>query len=220
MVEHSKRSDALQAARRVADYAVSSGVLKFRVSCRPVCCHMGAVLADSVLQAGVSYATIVRPRLQSILKVYPHASTTSLLKHVIVRDGSSAFLQWTHHEKVSRFEDLVVFMAEAQIENTFELSVALRSKAFRSALRKLRGIGPKTVDYMACLVGVDCVAIDRHIRSFAESAGLVDDDYDYLRDVFSFAADLLSISRRDFDARIWRHQSKQSDYQLSLELVT
>jgi endonuclease III len=86
-------------------------------------------------------------------------------------------------------------------------------------IRQVRGVGPKTVDYMACLVGVDCIAVDRHIRGFAELAGLEDDSYDYLREVFGFAADLLSISRREFDASIWRYQSEQTARQLSLEFM-
>ena len=71
----------------------------------------------------------------------------------------------------------------------------------------MKGIGPKTVDYLACLVGADCIAVDRHIRGFAEAAGLENNGYEYLRQVFSFAADLLDVSRREFDARIWHYQS-------------
>lgn len=180
---------------------------------------MGAVLADSVLQAGLNYAKVVKPRIATILRIFPHATTMSNLVPVIEQEGSSKFLQWEHREKVSRFDNLVGFMAEAEIDSTSELSRALRDKRFRMDIRRVRGVGPKTVDYMACLVGVDCIAVDRHIRSFAELAGLEDDSYDYLREVFSFAADLLSISRREFDASIWRYQSEQTARQLSLEFM-
>jgi Predicted EndoIII-related endonuclease len=180
---------------------------------------MGAVLADSVLQAGLSYAKVVKPRIASILKAFPHATTMNILIGVIEREGTPKFLQWEHREKVSRFDNLVAFMAEAEVNCTSELSRALRDKSFRNDIRHVRGVGPKTVDYLACLVGVDCIAVDRHIRRFAELAGLEDDSYDYLNEVFSFAADLLSISRREFDASIWRYQSEQSVRQLSLEFM-
>lgn len=219
VAENLNSSDALHAARRVADHAVRTGVLGPRVSCRPVYQHMGAVLADSVLQAGLNYAKVVKPRIATILRIFPHATTMSNLVPVIEQEGSSKFLQWEHREKVSRFDNLVGFMAEAEIDSTSELSRALRDKRFRMDIRRVRGVGPKTVDYMACLVGVDCIAVDRHIRSFAELAGLEDDSYDYLREVFSFAADLLSISRREFDASIWRYQSEQTARQLSLEFM-
>lgn len=211
--------DALCAARRVADHAVRAGFLDSRVSCRPVYQHMGAVLADSVLQAGLNYAKVVRPRIATILRTFPHATTVKILIEVIEREGSPRFLQWEHREKVSRFDSLIGFVAEAKIESTFELGEALQDESFRADIQRVRGVGPKTVDYMSCLVGVDCIAVDRHIRGFAESAGLEDDSYDYLRDVFSFAADLLSISRREFDASIWQYQSDKDSRQLSLELA-
>lgn len=219
MAQEPNCSDALYAARCIADHAVRAGVLASRVSCRPVYHHMGAVLADSVLQAGLNYAKVVKPRIASILRTFPHATTVNILIEVIEMEGSPKFLQWEHREKVSRFDSLVAFVAEAEIESTSELGEALRDESFRSDIRHVRGIGPKTVDYMACLVGVDCIAVDRHIRGFAEFAGLEDDSYDYLRDVFSFAADLLSISRREFDASIWHYQSAKTARQLSLEFT-
>lgn len=219
MAENLNNSDALYAARRVADHAVRTGALGSRVSIRPVYQHMGAVLADSVLQAGLNYSKVVKPRIASILKTFPHATTTDILIGVIEQEGSPKFLQWKHREKVSRFDSLIAFMAEAKIDSTSELSRALRDESFRINIKRVRGVGPKTVDYMACLVGVDCIAVDRHIRGFAELAGLEDDSYDYLREVFSFAADLLSISRREFDASIWHYQSEQNTRQLSLQFM-
>lgn len=210
-------SDALHAARCIADHAVSEGVLSSRTTYRPVYQHMGAVLADSVLQAGLNYANVVKPRIASILNMFPHATTLNVLIEVIETEGSSRFLQWEHFEKISRFDGLVAFIADAQIECTSELGKALQDNGFRTDIRKVKGIGPKTVDYMACLVGVDCIAVDRHIKGFAELAGLKDDSYNYLRDVFGFAADLLCISRREFDARIWDYQSMKTRRQLTFE---
>lgn len=210
-------TDALYAARCIADHAVREGVLERSASHRPVCHHIGAVLADSVLQAGLNYAKVVQPRIASILKTFPHAATVNVLIEVIETEGSSKFLQWKHFEKVSRFDGLVAFVAEAQIESTSELGIALQDESFRNDIRRVKGVGPKTVDYMACLVGVDCIAVDRHIKGFAEFAGLEDDSYEYLRDVFSFAADLLSISRREFDAQVWNYQSLKTRRQLAFE---
>lgn len=217
MQQQSDHTDALYAARCIADHAVREGVLERSASYRPVYHHMGAVLADSVLQAGLNYAKVVKPRIASILKTFPQAATLEVLIEVIETEGSRRFLQWEHFEKVSRFDGLVAFVANAQIESTSELGVALRDDSFREDIRRVKGVGPKTVDYMACLVGVDCIAVDRHIKGFAEFAGLKDDRYDYLRDVFSFAADLLSISRREFDAQIWSHQSMKMRRQLAFE---
>ncbi len=209
-------SNALCAARCIADHAVGEGILRANVPIRPVYHHMGAVLADSILQAGLNYSTIVRPRVQAILETFPHATTVNAVTQIIATQGSGKFLQWRHQEKVSRFNDLVEFLVCSRIEDTSDLGEALLDDAFRVDIRQVRGIGPKTVDYMACLVGVDCIAVDRHIRGFAELAGLEDDSYDYLRDTFSFAADLLSISRREFDASIWHFQVMKNSRQVML----
>lgn len=217
MLQGADYSNALCAARCIADHAVGQGILRTNVPIRPVYDHMGAVLADSVLQAGLNYSTIVRPRVQAILEIFPAAKTVSALTQVIAMHGSGKFLQWRHHEKVSRFDDLVEFLVCSNIENTSDLNEALLNDSFRSDIREVRGIGPKTVDYMACLVGVDCIAVDRHIRGFAELAGLKDVSYEYLRDAFSFAADLLSISRREFDASIWQFQAMSNSRQMVLD---
>lgn len=219
MAKEPNYSDALYAARCIADHAVRAGLLSSRVSYRPVYHHMGAVLADSVLQAGLNYAKVVKPRIATILETFPHASTVNALMEVIETEGSPKFLRWEHGEKISRFDSLVTFVAEAEIENTCDLGEALRDDSFRSDIQRVRGVGPKTVDYMACVVGVDCIAVDRHIRGFAEFAGLEDGRYDYLRDVFSFAADLLSIPRREFDASIWHYQSVRNSRQMSFEFT-
>lgn len=60
---------------------------------------------------------------------------------------------------MSRFDDLVEFMDDVEIDSTFELRRALQAKSFRVEIRNVRGAGPKAVDYMACLVGEDCIAV-------------------------------------------------------------
>lgn len=219
MRQDPNHADALFAARCVADHAVREGVLEHGAISRPVCGHMGAVLADSILQAGLNYAKVVKPRITAILEAFPHAETLSALIEVLEAEGSPKFLQWKHSEKVTRFDALVEFLATAQIENTCHLGNALRENGFREDIRRIKGVGLKTVDYMACLVGVDCIAVDRHIIGFAEFAGLKDSRYEYLRNVFGLAADLLSISRREFDAQIWSYQSMKSKRQFAFDFV-
>jgi hypothetical protein len=50
-------------ARQIADHAHRLGVLRMPLSSRPASDHMGAVLADAILQAGVNYQTVVRVRM-------------------------------------------------------------------------------------------------------------------------------------------------------------
>lgn len=59
---------------------------------------------------------------------------------------------------------------------------------------------------MACLVGVESIPVDRHVRSFALRLDIKCQDYHFLQKAFCFAADFLGISRRDFDAWIWQRE--------------
>lgn len=205
----------LVAARRIADFAKELGADLEHFEIRPTYDHMGALLADSVLQAGLNYNSVVRPRILAILAHYPELSRTSDLLELIERGKTSLLLNWTHHEKVDRFEALVVFFRDASVEDVDDLKSSLLDEGFAAALRGVRGVGPKTVDYMGCLVGVDSVAVDRHVRTFARRVGVLEDDYDFLKTVFCYAADLLSVSRRQFDAWVWHRESSLSERQMA-----
>jgi hypothetical protein len=204
----------LLAARLVADYARELGADTERQEVRPVYDHMGALLADSVLQAGLNYKSVVRPRVEAILSEYPDCDRTSELVRLVDCGRAASFLNWRHAEKVGRFEALVWFLKDNSIETVSDLELWLHRPAFVSLLREVRGVGPKTVDYMGCLVGLDSFAVDRHVRTFARRVGVINDDYDFLKSVFCCAADLLSVSRRQFDAWVWRRESSLSARQI------
>lgn len=217
-----QRSDSMQsttvqmllAARLVADYARELGADTERQDVRPVYDHMGALLADSVLQAGLNYNTVVRPRVEAILAQYPSCDRTSEIVRMVGAGRAATFLNWTHLEKVGRFEALVWFMSDHSIETVSDLEERLDNPQFIALLREVRGVGPKTVDYIGCLVGLDSVAVDRHVRTFARRVGVTNDDYDFLKSVFCCAADLLLLSRRQFDAWVWRRESSLSTRQI------
>lgn len=204
--------DVLLAARRVADFAEAEGALEAAPMLRPTLEHMGAVVADAVLQAGINYASVVRPRVLAILQNHPKANRVSALAKLVEGRQVAAFLSWEHPTKVDRFEQLVLFLARSSVETSQDLRAHLGRSEFRVSLRTVSGVGPKTVDYLACLVGMDSIAVDRHVRAYAFRAGVHSLDYDFLREVFCSAADLLSLSRRVFDAWVWRHESFASKF--------
>lgn len=208
--------EVLLVARRIANRAKDEGVLFEEKHPRATCEHLGAVLADSVLQAGLNYTTVVRPRVLAILRIHPNRHTISSLVSLIQNGGAGAFLNWRHHEKVRRFEELVAFLQRWGVEDAQDLCACLASDEFCNAVQSVSGIGPKTVDYMACLVGIDSVAVDRHVRTFAKAVGVENDDYHFLRASFCCAADLLSLPRREFDAWLWRRASAPAQLALAV----
>ncbi|WP_210285058.1 HhH-GDP family DNA glycosylase [Mesorhizobium neociceri] len=210
------RLELLKAARRVADLASTQGVPTTYDVRRTTYEHAGALLADAVLQAGLSYRSVVMPRVGRILKEFPDADRVSALICLVKKGCTAHLLDWQHSTKVERFEHLVVFLHKAKMDTTEDIRTALKSDAFCADLLLLDGVGPKTIDYMACLVGIESIAVDRHIRTFAARAGVNNGDYDFLKNAFCYAADLLSISRREFDAWVWSREARQESPQLTL----
>ena len=217
-MQHSIILEELTYARRIADYADRLGIHHVPVKPRVASDHLGAVLADAILQAGVSYRTVVRTRIDRIHSRFPEAATLPGLIMILEQQGAAHFLLWRHPIKTLRFESLTQLLATQGIGTILELNCWLNRSDTRQHLLGVHGIGPKTCDYLSCLVGIDCIAVDRHIRTFASDAGVTISDYERLKSVVSYAADLLGMARRDFDAWIWKTTSVRntSVHQLSL----
>jgi hypothetical protein len=212
MTSLAMRSGALNvlvSARRVADYAERLGVDNFDFPFRAEPNHLGAIIADCVLQAGVNYRTVVKTRIDRILVLFPEAATMSGTAKFVEPEAASEFLLWRHYAKIGRFVSLVCHLQQYEVENTRGLRVWLQSSHNRDTLLHIPGIGPKTVDYLCCLAGLDFVAVDRHIRSFARDAGVETSDYEQLKQIVSYAADLLGMPRRSLDFWIWTRISQQ-----------
>lgn len=201
----------LKQARRVADHAGRLGAHDRPDAKRIVSGHIGAVLADAVLQAGVSYRNVVQARVERIEACFPEAATLAGVMALVDGDAVEDFLRWSHRTKIDRFTSLTRLLAAEGVETTDELRAWLCRNDARARLLALPGIGPKTCDYLCFLVGIDCVAIDRHVKAFASEAGVPIEDYDGLKSVVSYAADLLGIARSDFDAWIWHTVSSRRE---------
>lgn len=195
--------DVLSLARKVANHATALGASQVRLRKRPCLYHLGAIMADATLQSGVNYRTVVYPRVVVILDRYPEACTLQGVKAIISADRLAEFLRWQHATKLRRFLELALYFDQHHVETPDDLRSRFNQRDFRYGLLGISGIGSKTADYLGCLTGVDVVAVDRHIQSFARDSGLEINDYESLQAVFSCAADLLEFSRRDFDLWVW-----------------
>jgi len=202
--------DILADARRVADFV--SSLDGFMISPRKVQAygHMGATITDSILQAGVNYRTVVEPRVRHVLQTYPEAKTSGAFLSIIERHGAGGVLNWRHPEKPRRVHELTSFFVAVNVETEETLRDWLLDAGRREELLKLKGIGPKTVDYLKRFVGISVVAVDRHVRRFIHSAGVRRAAYDEVQLVVAFAADLLKVPRCSLDHAIWSYSSEVS----------
>ncbi len=209
------RLELLKAARRLADFASTQGVPSSYAVRRSTYEHVGALLADAVLQAGLSYRSVVLPRVERILAEFPEAYCVSEVSYLVGKGCTAHLLDWQHPTKIERFERLVDFLRGEKVDTAGDLRKVLKSDTFCTDLQSLNGVGPKTIDYMACLVGIESIAVDRHIRTFAVRAGVNNSKYEFLKNSFCFAADLLSISRREFDAWVWSREAGVQSRQMN-----
>jgi len=168
--------------------------------------HMGATITDAILQAGLKYETVVRPRAEKI-KQFLEAKTTSGFFNLIQKEGLSKLINWVNPEKLSRIENIVQFFIKEKIETEIDLKEWLLVEENLVKLKSLRGVGDKTVDYFKILVGFSGSAIDRHLLKFLHHAGIDVRDYNRAKTIIDGAADALSIDRRRFDYSIWKYMS-------------
>lgn len=185
------------------------GLTDFQVQPRNGACyaHIGATICDTVLQAGLNYRTVVAPRVQRVICRWPSATRSSRFLAMISRHGLNDVLLWKHPEKPTRIGQFTEFLVGQRIETEDELSEWLTDDENSQSLRELRGVGPKTVDYLKSLVGLPAVAVDRHVRTFAAWAGVTATSYDHIRQIVCEVADSLQLERRAFDHAIWSYVS-------------
>lgn len=171
-------------------------------------CHIGALLTDAVLQAGVNYRTVVAPRVNRVLERFPNATTTPKFRELLIQVGPAHVLQWSDSEKPRRLLLLTNFLYDNCVFTTTAFQTWLLIESNCAEIKRVRGIGPKTLDYLKCLCGIDAVAVDRHIRNFAARAGVYVRDYEVVQRVVEEAADLMQISRSQLDRIIWSSESR------------
>lgn len=174
--------------------------------------HIGALYTDVILQAGLNYRNVVKPRVDYVLKNYPSAKTVSSFSQLSNDIGFEKVLNWKHPEKISRMRKLIEFSFENLIETCDDLYRFLDDFENHLKITEIKGIGPKTLDYMMKLLNFDTVAVDRHIYSFLELAGIEGSDYTSTKMTVEYAADLMCMSRKSMDSSIWKFMSQKQYY--------
>jgi hypothetical protein len=169
--------------------------------------HMGAMLTDAVLQAGIGYEAVVLPRAKQIWAGYPEAATTSAFARLIKERGAGLLLDWKGKKKLATLEELVKLLLENGVETEDELRSWLEQPANVERLKQIKGLKDKTADYLQILVGMHTVAVDRHLFHFLEDAGVPKKTYNEAHQVIREAAVLLGVESSALDANIWRYMS-------------
>lgn len=138
--------------------------------------HMGALIVDAALQPRTRYTSTVLPRARRVRDQWPDARTTTGLRARLESVDLSAYLVWRRTSpKIPKIYDLTAVMGDLGVDTVDDLSARFRDpmleRTTREALRRVKHVGPKTVDYIAILAGsTDHVAVDQHIAAFVRAA--------------------------------------------------
>jgi hypothetical protein len=198
-------------ARKLADYMVSLHEVNWdsQFANKLSYYHIGALFTDVVLQAGLNYTYVVKPRVRKVLLEYPDEYTVTKFRSLAQREGLEKIINWNHNVKIERFDRLLDFCLEREIDSCTDLRIYFNNPSSCEQFLSLKGFGPKSLDYLLKLLNIDSVAVDRHIYSFVRMAEIDSKGYQETKKIVEFAADFLNIPRSAADQIIWNYMSKK-----------
>jgi len=170
---------------------------------KPRYTHMGALIVDSILQAGLNYVSVVLPRIEKILLNYPNFVTSVDFLILLQTYDIHKMIHWNDSTKTNRIFLLTKIFVEENIMTVEDLSQWIRIDKNKMKLKEISGIGPKTVDYISILCGNDEIAIDRHLMAFLELAGCPKLPYYQTKAIYESVSKQLNVSLVCLDESIW-----------------
>ena len=167
--------------------------------------HMGATITDALLQAGINYENVVKPRVNKIYS-FQEAMTTSGYYQLLKTSGPTSLLNW-HGKKVHSILAVCNLFIKENIENEKQLETWLNNELNIEKLRGIKGVGDKTLDYFKILVGIHTSAIDRHLFNFLGMAEINVNNYSKAQEIIHGTAVMMQISESLLDHSIWKYMS-------------
>ena len=171
--------------------------------------HVGGMLAECALQAGLNYETVVVPRVKAFVDKYPAASTVSGLRALLASSDTASLLGIRNARKCGVFRDLAHLLFTENVETPPDLRAWLEHRDSRNKLLALHGVAVKTAAYLRLLIGLPSVAIDVHLRRAAAEVGVRRPD-DKLEQLYSEAAKQEGVPLAELDGSLWQRGADRS----------
>lgn len=174
----------------------------------PVYNHAGAVVVDSVLQAGLNYKTVVYPRIISILEKYASYSDINNFLRISCILGIEKITRMNNRSKNDSIMNILWLFSKEYVNSVVDIQNWLSDNQNISRLININGIGPKTIDYMKKLVGIDSFPIDRHMVNFLKLINIELNTYVDTQNLLMNVAKTIGMNFVSLDYSIWQYMSK------------
>jgi hypothetical protein len=165
--------------------------------------HMGATIADAVLQANRNYNKIVAPRVSLIRTRYSKETTTTAVRNLLYRITATEFLQYNNPQRARRFTDILELFYNEGVADERDLQNWLEQADSVAKFCKLQDVSPRTGDYLRLLVGLTTAVNDRHLHGFAKMAGVTVHGQADAHDIIHRAAEILGQPQDALANSIW-----------------
>lgn len=190
------------------EYLQASGITTPE-SVKPGWTHIGGVIVDAVLQPQRSYENLVYPRVRHVINTYPEAATTSGFLDLLQKEDPKDVMQYQSDDRASIALNLATTFQQQNLNTVEEIRTCFQTPDEKSALLKnlqhIRGVGPKTANYVGILVGdPESFAIDARIRKVLKAAGIPRLSYNKTEKVIRDTAAQLGWHAGALDATLWK----------------
>ncbi|MEU8795015.1 hypothetical protein [Streptomyces sp. NPDC048643] len=169
---------------------------------------MGAVICDASFHARRKYQSTVLPRLLRLQRMWPDAVTVRGFRARIAAEDLAVAMNFNAPSRVATAHAITELLIARGVDTRDDLHTWLDHRDHRAALRMVKGVGPKSVDYIGNLVGRSQVAVDVHLRAFAVDAGVGLLGYEELRTAYEEAAAALGCEPGGLEHAVWRFKSR------------
>ncbi|MDP3442711.1 MAG: hypothetical protein Q8T08_07575 [Ignavibacteria bacterium] len=173
--------------------------------------NMGATIIDGILQAGLNYKNVVKPRVDKFKNEHRDIKTTTQFYNLISTIDLSELINMKG-QKIDRIHTLVKFLKNEKIETEDDFYNWLSDKDNLLALSNLKGIKSKTIDYLKILTGhKETVAVDIRLLNFIKLScpDLDNITYEFAKELLMKTAKKLRVEPATLDFSIWTYMTPE-----------
>lgn len=179
--------------------------------------NMGATIIDGILQAGLNYKNVVKPRVDKFKNEHRTVKTTTDFYNLISTNDLSELINMKG-QKIERIHTLVKFLKNEKIETEDDFYTWLLNNDNLLALSNLKGIKGKTIDYLKILTGhKESIAIDSRLLNFIKICcpDLDNMTYEFAKELLMKTAKNLRVDPATLDFSIWTYMTDHKKSKIS-----